>query len=154
DAEGRLILNDSLTLACEDKPKLVIDFATLTGAARVALGTELPAMFCTDPLDAEEVRLAIGRHQLDPDPMWHMPLFEPYRRHLRSYIADVHNIDNVGTGGAITAALFLREFVDSKVPWIHIDTMAWNLRAQPGRPEGGEVFGVRTLYRMLRERFG
>jgi len=152
DAEGRLILCDALTLATEDEPDLIIDFATLTGAARVALGTELPAMFCSDPHDADAVRDVIAQHAADPDPLWHMPLFDPYRRHLRSYIADIHNIDNVGLGGAITAALFLREFV-GKTRWIHVDTMGWNSRAQAGRPEGGELLGVRTMFRMLRARF-
>ncbi len=152
DAEGRLILCDALALAAEDEPDLIIDFATLTGAARVALGAELPAMFCSDDKDAEAVRDTIAQHAADPDPLWHMPLFDPYRRHLRSYIADIHNIDNVGLGGAITAALFLREFV-GKSHWIHVDTMAWTSRAQAGRPEGGELLGVRTMFRMLRARF-
>ena len=110
-------------------------------------------MFCSDSKIAEAVRKTIEKNSGDPDPLWHMPLFEPYRRHLRSYIADIHNIDNVGKGGAITAALFLREFVGKKTPWIHVDTMAWNARAQPGRPEGGEVFGVRTMFRMLQARY-
>lgn len=150
DAEGRIILCDALAEADSEQPDLLIDFATLTGAARVALGTELPALFCND----DEVAAAI----LDAgvatiDPLWRMPLFHSYRRHLDSKIADINNIANVGQGGAITAALFLNEFVSNKTAWAHIDTMAYNLAARPGRPAGGEAFGMRAMFEMLRRRY-
>jgi leucyl aminopeptidase len=152
DAEGRLILADALADADLEKPDLLIDIATLTGAARIALGTDLPALFCNDdPLAAAiaDATTAAG----DFDPMWRMPLFRPYRRHLDSPIADIHSVDNVGKGGAITAALFLQEFVSPGVPWVHIDTMAWNMSGSPGRPAGGEAFGIRALFRTLVQRY-
>jgi leucyl aminopeptidase len=150
DAEGRLVLCDALADAVDDKPDLIIDFATLTGAARVALGTELPALFSTDDGVADAI-LAAG---LDTNaPLWRMPLHHPYRRHLDSDVADLNNISNVGPGGAITAALFLREFV-GRTRWVHVDTMAYNASAQPGRPKGGEVFGARAMYAMLLGRYG
>ncbi|NVB40832.1 leucyl aminopeptidase family protein [Pseudenhygromyxa sp. WMMC2535] len=150
DAEGRLILCDALAEAQSEDPDLLIDFATLTGAARVALGTELPALFSTD----DEVAAAILAAGEDcHDPMWRMPLFRPYRRHLDSKIADINNIASVGQGGAITAALFLQEFVGKKVAWVHVDTMGYNVHARPGRPAGGEAFGVRAMFEMLRRRY-
>lgn len=151
DAEGRIVLCDALTEADREDPDLLVDFATLTGAARVALGTELPALFCDDDALCDEV-LAHGR-KLD-DPMWRMPLHTPYRRHLDSKIADISNIANVGTGGAITAALYLKEFVSPERRWAHIDTMAWSSSSRPGRPEGGEVFGVRAFFAALKARYG
>ena len=151
DAEGRLILCDALAEAGTENPDLLIDLATLTGAARVALGTELPALFCND--DAVAAAILEAGEAVD-DPLWRMPLFRAYRRHLDSKIADINNISSVGEGGAITAALFLQEFVDAKTPWVHIDTMAYNTHSRPGRPAGGEGFAVRALFEMLRRRYG
>jgi len=150
DAEGRLILCDALAEADRDDPDLIIDFATLTGAARVALGTELPALFSNDK-KLGAVVIARGRKHYDP--LWPLPLFKPYRRYLESSIADLNNIASVPYGGAITAGLFLREFVRPKTPWIHIDTMAWNLSSRPGRPAGGEILGVRAVFAALAERY-
>jgi leucyl aminopeptidase len=150
DAEGRLILCDALAEADAEQPDLLIDFATLTGAARTALGTELPALFSTDDDVAAEI-LAAGVDCVDQ--LWRMPLFQSYRRHLESRVADINNIANVGTGGAITAALFLKEFVSRKTKWVHIDTMAYNSSSRAGRPAGGEMFGVRAVFEMLRRRY-
>ena len=147
DAEGRLILCDALAEAARERPDLLIDFATLTGAARVALGTELPALFATDDAFAERTLEAGTRLQ---DPLWRMPLHRDYRRHLDSKIADINNISNVSYGGAITAALFLQEFVPQGQRWAHVDTMAWNGSTRPGRPAGGEVFGVRAFFDAIR----
>jgi len=152
DAEGRVVLCDCLAVAAEDDPDLVIDFATLTGAARVALGTELPALFCTDDALADSI-LAAGTAESDPDPLWRMPLHKPYRRFLDSKIADICNIPNQRFGGAIGAALYLQEFTGDHA-WVHVDTMAYNNGALPGRPVGGEVFGLRAMYRALVERYG
>lgn len=148
DAEGRLVLADALAEASREKPDLILDFATLTGAARIALGTDLPALFCNrDDLAA---RLeAHGREVCDP--LWRMPLHKPYRRLLDSKVADINNISNGPFGGAITAALFLQEFVAPEIPWAHIDLMAWNSTARPGRPEGGMDLGLRAVYALLRE---
>ena len=150
DAEGRVIMCDALAAASEDKPKLLIDAATLTGAARVALGTELPALFANDDDVAEGV-LAAGRRS--DDPLWRLPLHDDYRRHLDSAVADINNISRVGPGGAITAALYLREFVDARTPWIHIDTMGYNSGSRPGRPKGGEAFGMRACFEYIAQRF-
>ncbi len=150
DAEGRLVLCDALAEAVEEKPDLLIDFATLTGAARVALGAELPALFSTDDAVADAI-LTAGTERSDP--LWRMPLHQPYRRHLDSDVADLNNISSVGPGGAITAALFLQEFV-GKTRWVHIDTMAYNSSSQAGRPKGGEIFGARAMYEMIRGRYG
>ncbi len=148
DAEGRLVLADALTEASREKPDLLIDFATLTGAARVALGTELPALFCSDDAVAESfARCGAAAH----DPVWRLPLFEPYRRLLDSKVADLNNISEGGFGGAITAALFLQEFVARGIPWAHFDIMAWNTRARPGRPIGGEAMGLRATYGVIEE---
>lgn len=150
DAEGRLILCDALAEASSEEPDLLIDFATLTGAARVALGTELPALFSTDDEFADAV-LAQGRQYTDP--LWRMPLHTDYRRHLESRIADLNNIANIGQGGAITAALFLREFVPPGQRWVHVDTMGWNSSNRSGRPAGGEVFGIRAFFEAIRTTF-
>lgn len=152
DAEGRLVLCDLLAEACEhdDKPQLLVDFATLTGAARVAVGTEIAACFTdADDLyaDLEQAGRAMG------DPVWRLPLHTPYRSGLDSQIADIANCGTGSYGGAITAALFLKEFVDPEVPWIHFDVMAWNTRSRPGRPKGGEAMGVRALFEVIRQRF-
>jgi len=147
DAEGRLILCDALAEAVTEEPELLVDFATLTGAARVALGTELPALFVNDDRLATELLDAGLRVQ---DPLWRMPLYRDYRRHLDSRIADINNISNIDQGGAITAALFLQEFIPERQRWAHVDTMAWNSSARPGRPNGGELFGVRAFYDAIR----
>jgi leucyl aminopeptidase len=150
DAEGRLILCDAISEAMTEKPALAIDMATLTGAARVALGPDLPALFCNDDGLAE----ATLRHGLaQSDPLWRLPLWPPYRQMLETRIADLSSTGDSPMAGSITAALFLESFVDAKVPWIHIDTFAWNPRSRPGRPEGGEALGMRALYAMIRERF-
>lgn len=151
DAEGRLILCDAIVEADSEEPDLLIDYATLTGAARVALGTELPAMFATDD-DVANAILDAGISTVDP--LWRLPLFRTYRRHLDSRVADINNIANVSEGGAITAALFLQEFVSSKTKWVHIDTMAYNLASRAGRPAGGEIMGVRAVFEMLSRRYG
>jgi leucyl aminopeptidase len=151
DAEGRVILGDALTEADSEDPDLIVDFATLTGAARVALGTELPALFCDDDDVATAVLDAgVALH----DPLWRMPLYQPYRRHLDSPIADLNNISKVSTGGAITAALYLQAFVSPQRRWAHIDTMAYNSSSRPGRPEGGEIFAARAFFSALRTRYG
>ena len=150
DAEGRLILCDALAAAMEETPDLVIDFATLTGAARVALGAEVPAMFTNDEDLAKAFGAAVDR---TGDPMWRLPLWQPYNRHLASPIADVNNVSAGGLGGAITAALFLERFVDKTVAWAHFDLMAWNAGDQPGRPKGGEAMALRAVFDMLRHRY-
>jgi leucyl aminopeptidase len=150
DAEGRLILADALTEASEEPTDLIIDAATLTGAARVALGTALPALFCNDDQVAEAL-LDAGKKV--GDPLWRLPLHDAYRRGLDSKIAEINNITSDSYAGAITAALFLREFVNKKHRWMHIDTMAYNLDSRPGRPAGGEAFGLRALTEMLRARY-
>lgn len=149
DAEGRLVLADSLWEGGSEAPDLMVDFATLTGAARIALGTELPACFTNDEALVADL-LQAGR-DVD-DPLWHMPLHQPYRTMLESKVADISNIGNAPYGGSITAALFLQEFVRPGIPWVHIDLMAWNLRSQPGRPEGGEAMGIRAIFELIRQR--
>jgi len=148
DAEGRLVLADALWEASREQPDLIVDFATLTGAARVALGTELPAFFCNQPSLLEPLEAAMTTAT---DPLWNLPLHEPYRDLLNSKIADLSNISSGSYGGAITAALFLQEFIKPNIPWIHIDVMAWNLRNLPGRPEGGEVMGMRAIFELIRQ---
>ena len=150
DAEGRVVLADALTTASADKPDLIIDCATLTGAARVALGGELPALFCNDEATAEALLKCGARTS---DPIWRLPLWAPYRRHIESPVADLTNAPDEPLAGAITAALFLAEFVDADTPWVHLDLMAWNTRARPGRPEGGEAMGMRALFDLIENRF-
>jgi leucyl aminopeptidase len=150
DAEGRLILSDALTDADAEHPDLLVDIATLTGAARVALGTSLPALFSNSDEVAEQL-LALGRETHDP--LWRLPLFAPYRRMLDSKVAHMNNVAAGSYAGAITAALFLQEFVSSRTKWLHIDSMAFNLEAQHGRPVGGEVFAARALLKLLRDRY-
>jgi leucyl aminopeptidase len=150
DAEGRLILSDALTEADSESPELLIDVATLTGAARVALGTDLPALFSSSDAVAKELFQAGRRVE---DPLWRLPLHRAYRRQLDSRVADIANISNGPYGGAIVAALFLREFVSDKTPWVHIDTMAFNIESRPGRPYGGEVFGMRAIVELLCTRY-
>jgi leucyl aminopeptidase len=149
DAEGRLILADALALADEDKPSLIIDFATLTGAARVALGPDVPPFFTDDDALANElVRAAAAEN----DPLWRMPLWRPYEAMLDSKVADLNNVATGGYGGAITAALFLRRFVTAK-SWLHLDIFAWSPTAKPGRPEGAECQAARALYALLCARY-
>jgi leucyl aminopeptidase len=142
------VLCDALAEADREDPDLIVDFATLTGAARVALGTDLPAMFCNDDAVAEAL-LAQGLAARDP--VWRLPLHKPYRRLLDSQVADLNNISSGAHGGAITAALFLAEFVRPETPWVHLDVMAWNLASRPGRPEGGEAMGLRATYGMIED---
>ena len=143
DAEGRLVLADAITYAREDEPDFMIDFATLTGAARVALGTELPALFANDDIVARSIIDASNKAQ---DPLWQLPLFDDYDRHLDAGYAAMSSTGAGGYGGAITAALFLRRFAGSDSNWAHIDVMAWNLSGRPGRPKGGEVMSLRALF--------
>ncbi len=151
DAEGRLVLADALTRACEDKPDLVIDFATLTGAARVALGPDLPAMFARDDATAEA--LLTGGVAAD-DPCWRLPLYDGYKEYLKSDVADLANSPANGFAGASVAALFLDRFVSEGTDWAHFDTFAWRPAAKPGRPKGGEALGLRAAWHMLQARFG
>jgi len=151
DAEGRLVLADLLVRAGECRPDLVIDFATLTGAARVAVGTEIGAFFSNDENLA--ALLAEPARRWD-DPVWPLPLHLPYRHLLDSDVADLVNSSPGGFAGAITAALFLQEFVPEGVPWLHFDVMAWNTRARPGRPKGGEAMGLRAVLGLLETRYG
>jgi leucyl aminopeptidase len=150
DAEGRVILSDALHEASTESPALLVDFATLTGAARVALGADLPALFSNDDATAEAI---LAKARAEADPLWRMPLFQPYRKLIDGKVADITNSPDSPLGGAITAALFLQEFVDSKIPWAHIDLMAWNSSSRPGRPEGGEAMGLRALFAHVEERF-
>jgi leucyl aminopeptidase len=150
DAEGRLILCDALAEADMEKPDLLIDCATLTGAARVALGTGLPALFCNDDALAAEL---LGAGETANDPLWRLPLHQPYKKMLESDVADLNNVSEGGFGGAITAALYLEHFVSPTTPWAHIDMMAWNNSSQPGRPKGGEAQAVRGIFSMLRRRY-
>lgn len=150
DAEGRLVLCDALALAVEDEPDLIIDFATLTGSARSAVGAEIAAMFSNDDAVAEGIYAAGGRQD---DPVWRMPLHQGYNYMLESKVADVVNSAASPFAGAVTAGLFLERFVDQR-PWVHFDIMAFNTRARPGRPEGGEAMGVRAVFAYLSERFG
>ena len=149
DAEGRLVLADALAAAIEEKPALLLDFATLTGAARAAVGTEIAALFSPD----DDLAAALHRHgEAEDDPIWRLPLWRPYRRLLDSKVANISNVGESPFGGAITAALFLSEFVDESVPWAHFDVMAWNLSGRPGRPEGGEAMAMRAAYAAIVER--
>ena len=151
DAEGRLILCDALAEASTEKPELLVDMATLTGAARVALGPELAALFCNDDGLAEAL-LATAR--AEDDPMWRMPLWRPYRKMIDSKIADINNVSESPHAGAVTAALYLQEFVEPDIPWAHLDVMAWNAQSRPGRPEGAEATALRALYAHIAQRFG
>jgi leucyl aminopeptidase len=151
DAEGRLILCDALAEADSEKPSLIVDVATLTGAARVALGPDLPALFCNDEALAESL-LQAGSEEADP--LWRMPLWQPYRKLLDSKIADLNNVADSSFAGSVIAALYLNEFVAATTPWAHLDVMAWNGSARPGRPEGGEAMSLRALYAHIRKRFG
>src|SRR5215475_398154 len=151
DAEGRLILADALALADEDKPDLIADMATLTGAARVALGTEIPPFYTDEEALAGELSDCA---RSESDPVWRMPLWRPYEALLESKVADVNNVASGNFGGSITAALFLRRFVTAAAAWLHFDIYAWNQDTKPGRPEGGECQAARALYALLVSRYG
>ena len=150
DAEGRLILADALTLADEDNPELIFDFATLTGAARVALGPDVPPFFTDDDQLADKL---MAHAAAENDPLWRLPLWRPYDEMLESKVADINNVGSGGQAGAITAALFMRRFVSAK-SWAHFDVFAWSPRSRPGRPEGGECQAARAIYALLAARYG
>lgn len=150
DAEGRVILADALAEACNDKPELLIDFATLTGAARVALGPDVPALFSNQ---TELARALVAKGDQVLDPLWHMPLHAGYREMIDTPIADLTNSTKSSYAGAITAALLLQEFVDPSIAWVHLDVMAWNVKSRPGRPEGGEAMSARAVFAYLEDRF-
>ncbi|MEM9255289.1 MAG: leucyl aminopeptidase family protein [Pseudomonadota bacterium] len=150
DAEGRLLLCDALAMASEEKPELIIDFATLTGAARIAVGTEISAMFTV----SDEVAHALhSQGETADDPVWRLPIHQGYSHMMKSSVADVVNSASSGYAGATTATLFLQKFV-SDADWVHFDTMAFNTRSRPGRPEGGEPMALRAVYHYIAERYG
>ncbi|HYJ30734.1 MAG TPA: leucyl aminopeptidase family protein [Allosphingosinicella sp.] len=150
DAEGRLILGDALARAGEQEPELILDFATLTGAARVALGPDLPALFANDDALAEAL-LAAGTAVSDP--LWRMPLWKHYDEMLASDVADLGNVGEGAMAGAVTAALFLARFVPEATPWAHLDTFSWRSAARPGRPKGGDALGLRAAWEALKARY-
>jgi leucyl aminopeptidase len=151
DSEGRLVLADALAAADEEKPELLIDLGTLTGAARVALGPELPAFYTDDEgMAAELARCAA----VENDPLWRLPLWPPYKSMLESKIADINNDAPPAFAGSITCALFLQRFVNPATTWLHLDIYAWTPTAKPGRPEGGELQAARALYKLLATRYG
>jgi len=151
DAEGRLVLGDALARAGEANPELMIDFATLTGAARVALGPDLPALFARQDATAEALLAAGSAHD---DACWRLPLWDGYKEHLKSDVADLNNGGGNGMAGATTAALFLDKFVPEGIDWAHFDTYAWRPAAKPGRPKGGDALGLRAAWHMLQARYG
>lgn len=151
DAEGRVILADALAEADTERPAVLIDFATLTGAARVALGPEIPALFSNDDALAE----SLLRHAAaEDDPLWRLPLWPGYRSMVDGTVGDLDNAPEGGMAGAITAALFLERFVSTETPWAHLDVYAWNPKGRPGRPVGGAAQGLRAAYATLQDRFG
>ena len=150
DAEGRLVLADAMTKATEAKPELILDFATLTGAARVALGPDLPALFSNDEELARDFESAAREVT---DPVWRLPLWDAYDEMLKSEVADLSNAADSPLAGAVTAALFLRRFIPEGTPWAHLDTFAWQPSAKPGRPKGGEAMGLRAAFALLRARY-
>ncbi len=150
DAEGRLVLCDALALACEDTPELVVDYATLTGSARSAVGAEIAAMFC----NRDDIANAIYAQGVESDDdVWRLPLHQGYKKMLKATHADSVNSAASPYAGAVTAALFLEQFISDDVPWLHFDLMAWNLSTRPGHPEGGEAMGVRAVYHYLESRY-
>jgi leucyl aminopeptidase len=151
DAEGRLILADALAYADEEAPDLLIDMGTLTGAARVALGPDLPPFFTDDETLAQDVARCAREEN---DPLWRMPLWPPYDSWLDSKVANLNNAPSGTFAGSITCALFLKRFVEHARSWLHLDIFAWTPQARPGRPEGGECQAARALYRLLSERYG
>jgi len=150
DAEGRLVLCDLLDEASHEDPALLIDCATLTGAARVALGPDLPALFCNDD-GLSEIVLRLGN--VVHDPLWRLPLWAGYNDWLKSPVADINNVSAKPLAGAIIAGLYLQRFVKPGIPWMHLDLYAWNDQSRPGRPEGGEAMGMRALFALIQERF-
>ena len=150
DAEGRIVLADALAAASEDNPDLIIDFATLTGAARVALGTDLPALFSNND-NVQNSIVSISK-QIN-DALWPLPLWAGYDGQVDGQIGDVDNAPEGGYAGAITAALFLKRFVERTIDWVHIDVMAWNLKTTPGRPQGGEAMGMRGVFAYIKDRY-
>ncbi|MBT8065196.1 MAG: leucyl aminopeptidase family protein [Gammaproteobacteria bacterium] len=150
DAEGRVILSDALAYACEATPDLVIDFATLTGAARIALGADLPPLFSNRDDVSRGIQAAGDAVE---DPLWTLPLYQPYRKLIETPIADISNSGKSAFAGCITAALFLEHFVEPDIPWVHIDTFAWNQADRPGRPQGGEALGLRAVFQYLKNRY-
>jgi leucyl aminopeptidase len=151
DAEGRLILADAMALAEEEKPDLLVDMATLTGAARVALGPDLPPIFTEDDALAADL---VAHGQAVNDPLWRLPLWRPYEAMIETPIADLNNAGAGGFAGAITAALFLRRFGDRAKAHVHLDIFGWTPIAKPGRPKGGEQQGMRALFSLLEARYG
>ncbi|MDR1827901.1 MAG: leucyl aminopeptidase family protein [Methylobacteriaceae bacterium] len=150
DAEGRLILADALAFADEEQPDLLIDFATLTGAARVALGPDLPPFYTRDAALADQIqKIGMEIH----DPVWRMPLWAPYNSYIDGEIADVNNSSNAPYAGSVTAALFLQRFVEPSTRWVHFDIFAWTPYSRPGRPKGGEVQAARLVYTLLKRRY-
>jgi leucyl aminopeptidase len=149
DAEGRLILCDALFEGASEKPTMMVDCATLTGAARIAVGSDLAALFCNNDELAQQL---IASGEAVADPMWRLPLYKGYRALLDSKVADINNAPSSGFGGAITAALYLQEFVPDEVPWAHFDMMAWNSSTRPGRPEGGEAQAARAIFATIEKR--
>jgi leucyl aminopeptidase len=150
DAEGRVILSDALTYASEQLPDLVIDFATLTGAARIAMGPDLPPLFS----NRDEISAGIQQAGNEAeDPLWTLPLYQPYNKMIDSPIADINNAAKSPFGGCITAALFLEHFVEKEIPWVHIDTFGWNQANRLARPQGGEALGMRAVFRYLQQRY-
>ena len=150
DAEGRLILADALALADEEEPEILIDMATLTGAARVALGPDLPPFYTRDDLFASALAF---QSESTADPLWRMPLWPPYAEKLRSKVADINNVSADGFAGSITAALFLQRFVERAKTWAHLDIFGWNPSEKPAAPVGGEAQGIRAIAAVLRERY-
>ena len=150
DAEGRMVLCDALALADEESPDLIVDMATLTGAARVALGPELPALYSDDD---DLARQLVDVCMAEEDPVWHMPLWDPYSEGLASTVADMNHIAGGPMAGSIYAALYLKRFVETAGNFLHLDLFAWNPKARPGRPEGAECQSVRGLFRLLQARY-
>jgi len=152
DAEGRLVLGDALALGDEESPALLIDMATLTGAARVALGPDLPPYYTDDEELAEDIAVMA---EAVSDPLWRMPLWQPYMKYLDSKVADLNHVNTTGAGfaGSITAALFLSRFVDKAESWAHFDIFGWTPIEKPGKPAGAEAQGIRCLFDLISERF-
>jgi leucyl aminopeptidase len=151
DAEGRLVLADALALADEEKPDLLIDLGTLTGAARVALGPDLPPFYTDDEALAQELSACAKQEH---DPLWRLPLWPPYDSWLDSKVANINNAPSGGFAGSITCALFLQRFIEAAKSWLHVDIYGWTPTAKPGRPEGGECQAARAIYRLLSNRYG
>jgi leucyl aminopeptidase len=151
DAEGRLVLADALALADEEKPELLIDLGTLTGAARVALGPDLPPFYTNDEMLAQDLAACAKQEN---DPLWRLPLWPPYDSWLDSKVANINNAPSGGFAGSITCALFLQRFVEASKSWLHVDIYGWTPSAKPARPEGGECQAARAIYKLLSDRYG